>query len=76
MAAAGLQPLVLEAKEGLALLNGTQVSTALALQGLFAVEDCLAAALVAIVIGVFDLFGRRTDPPHPEAIPMEREVQP
>jgi histidine ammonia-lyase len=47
LAAAGLQPLVLEAKEGLALLNGTQVSTALALQGLFAAEDCMAAALVA-----------------------------
>ena len=47
LAAAGLQPLVLEAKEGLALLNGTQVSTALALLGLFAAEDCLAAALVA-----------------------------
>jgi histidine ammonia-lyase len=47
LAAAGLQPLVLEAKEGLALLNGTQVSTALALQGLFAAEDCVAAALVA-----------------------------
>ena len=38
---------MLEAKEGLALLNGTQVSTALALQGLFAAEDCIAAALVA-----------------------------
>jgi predicted branched-subunit amino acid permease len=36
----------------------------------------LAAALVAIVIGALDLFGRRTDPPHPEAIPMEREVKP
>ncbi|HYI73456.1 MAG TPA: histidine ammonia-lyase, partial [Skermanella sp.] len=47
LSAAGLQPLVLEAKEGLALLNGTQVSTALALQGLFAAEDCIAAALVA-----------------------------
>lgn len=32
---AGLEPLVLHAKEGLALLNGTQVSTALALAGLF-----------------------------------------
>ena len=32
---AGLAPLVLEAKEGLALLNGTQVSTALALAALF-----------------------------------------
>jgi predicted branched-subunit amino acid permease len=36
----------------------------------------LAAAAVAILIGVLDLFGRRTDPPHPEAIPMEREVEP
>lgn len=33
--AAGLTPLGLQAKEGLALLNGTQVSTALALAGLF-----------------------------------------
>jgi predicted branched-subunit amino acid permease len=36
----------------------------------------LAAAAVAILIGVLNLFGRRTDPPHPEAIPMEREVEP
>ena len=46
LAAAGLAPLPLAAKEGLALLNGTQVSTALALTGLFAAEDLLAAALV------------------------------
>ncbi len=32
---AGLTPIQLQAKEGLALLNGTQVSTALALAGLF-----------------------------------------
>ncbi len=43
---AGLAPLQLGAKEGLALLNGTQVSTALALAGLFAAEDVVAAALV------------------------------
>ena len=36
---AGLAPLVLEAKEGLALVNGTEVSTALALEGLYAAED-------------------------------------
>jgi predicted branched-subunit amino acid permease len=36
----------------------------------------LAAAVVAIVFGALNLFGRRSDPPHPEAIPMEREVEP
>ncbi len=36
----------------------------------------LAAALVAVVLGVLNVFGRRDDPPHPEAIPMEREVEP
>ncbi|TDQ83415.1 histidine ammonia-lyase [Dongia mobilis] len=44
---AGLQPLALAAKEGLALLNGTQVSTALAAAGLFAAEDVFLAALAA-----------------------------
>ncbi len=43
---AGLKPVVLAPKEGLALLNGTQVSTALALEGLFAAENALAAAAV------------------------------
>ena len=44
---AALQPLELEAKEGLALLNGTQVSTALALVGLFGAEANLEAAFIA-----------------------------
>ncbi len=52
LARAGLAPLGLEAKEGLALLNGTQVSTALALAGLFAAEDAFAAALVAGALSV------------------------
>ena len=34
----------LSSKEGLALINGTQVSTALALSGLFGAEDVFAAA--------------------------------
>ena len=43
---AGLAPLELAAKEGLALINGTQVSTALALHALFTFEPVLEAALV------------------------------
>ena len=43
---AGLKPLVLGPKEGLALLNGTQVSTALALDALLRIEDVFAAAIV------------------------------
>ena len=52
LARAGLAPLVLEAKEGLALLNGTQVSTALALEGLYAAENLFAAAMVAGALSV------------------------
>jgi histidine ammonia-lyase len=43
----GMAPLELQAKEGLALLNGSQVSTALALDGLFQGLDAVAAALFA-----------------------------
>ncbi len=42
----GITPLVLSAKEGLALINGTQTSTALALHALFSFEPVLEAALV------------------------------
>ena len=43
---AGIAPLVLQAKEGLALINGTQTSTALALHALLSFEPVLEAALV------------------------------
>jgi len=45
--AAGLEPIQLAPKEGLALLNGTQVSTALTLAGVFRTENLLAAVLMA-----------------------------
>jgi histidine ammonia-lyase len=57
LAKIGLAPLRLAAKEGLALLNGTQVSTALALAGLFAIENVFAAALVAGAMSVDALKG-------------------
>jgi histidine ammonia-lyase len=44
---AGLEPMTLAPKEGLALLNGTQVSTALALAAVFRTENVLAAALTS-----------------------------
>jgi histidine ammonia-lyase len=50
--AAGLAPMDLAAKEGLALLNGTQVSTALAAAGLFAAEDVFGGALVTGALAV------------------------
>jgi histidine ammonia-lyase len=52
LTAVGLAPLVLEAKEGLSLVNGTQLMTA---AGALAVHDGLALARVADVTGVMSL---------------------
>jgi len=50
--AAGIEPVTLAAKEGLALINGTQVSTALALHGLFMAERLVEAAMVTGALSV------------------------
>ncbi len=47
LAEQGLNPVKLGPKEGLALLNGTNVSTALAIRGLFLAENNFATAIVA-----------------------------
>jgi histidine ammonia-lyase len=57
LALAGLAPMQLRPKEGLALINGTQVSTALALAGLFGAEDLLAGAVIAGSMSVDALKG-------------------
>lgn len=49
---AGLSPIKLGPKEGLALLNGTQVSAGLALKGLFLTENCLNAAVLSGALSV------------------------
>ncbi len=53
----GLKPVTLNSKEGLAFLNGTQVSTALALKGLFQAEDIFASAVVAGSMSIDALMG-------------------
>lgn len=57
---AGLKPIELAAKEGLALLNGTQASTALALEGLFHAEDLFAASSVIGSMSVEAAMGSRS----------------
>ncbi|UTV26574.1 histidine ammonia-lyase [Photobacterium atrarenae] len=56
---AGLEPITLAPKEGLALLNGTQASTAFALEGLFAAEDLYAAGTVCGSMSVDAALGSR-----------------
>ena len=60
LAASGIQPLELAPKEGLALLNGTQASTAMAFAALFAAERAMAAAYVAGALAVDACLGSDT----------------
>ncbi|OLL49303.1 histidine ammonia-lyase [Bartonella henselae] len=62
---AGLCPITLEAKEGLALINGTQTSTALALAGLFRGYRALCGGLLAGALTTDALMGS-TAPFHPD----------
>ena len=64
---AGIEPIRLGPKEGLALLNGTQVSTALALSAVFRTENVLAAALVAGAMASDAIKGSDT--------PFDRRIQ-
>ena len=66
-AAAGIAPLELQAKEGLALLNGTQLSLALALDGLFRAEVLLDAAVVCCAMTVEGLAGSH--------VPFDERIQ-
>jgi histidine ammonia-lyase len=52
IAAAGLEPLTLKAKEGLAMINGTQVSTALALAGVFDGWNVILASITTSALSV------------------------
>jgi len=57
LAQEGISALALGPKEGLALINGTQVSTALALAGLFELETVYAAAVVSGALSLDALQG-------------------
>jgi histidine ammonia-lyase len=65
--AAGIEPVQLAPKEGLALLNGTQVSTALALGAVFRTENILSAALMAGAMSSDAIKGSDT--------PFDRRIQ-
>jgi histidine ammonia-lyase len=62
---AGLKPIVLGAKEGLALINGTQFSTAFALAGYFEAQRNAEAAIVASALSTDAVMGS-TAPLQPE----------
>ena len=70
LADAGIEPHRLRPKEGLALINGTQVSTALALAAVFRTEHVLAAALISGAMSVDAIKG--SDTPFDERVQAVR----
>ncbi|MGI3211800.1 histidine ammonia-lyase [Roseovarius tibetensis] len=64
LAKAGLRPVVLGPKEGLALINGTQFSTACALVALFDAQRAAQAAVVTAAMSTDAIMGS-TAPLHP-----------
>jgi len=65
LTAAGLEPIALGPKEGLALINGTQFSTAFALAGFFDAWDAVRSALVVSAMSTDAIMGS-TAPLQPE----------
>ena len=70
LAEAGIEPHRLGPKEGLALINGTQVSTALALAAVFRTEHVLAAALISGAMALDAIRG--SDTPFDERVQAVR----
>jgi histidine ammonia-lyase len=83
LAEAGLEPLTLQPKEGMALLNGTQVSTALALSALFRARQSLDTAVIVgaltteAVLGSAGPFDARihVERRHPGQIEVARRIR-
>ena len=65
LTSAGLKPISLGPKEGLALINGTQFSTAFALAGLFEAWNCSQNAIIAACLSTDAIMGS-TAPLQPE----------
>lgn len=64
---AGLRPMQLAPKEGLALLNGTQVSTALAMLGWLQAETSFMSGLIAGALSVDAMLG--------SSVPFDARIQ-
>jgi histidine ammonia-lyase len=71
MRQAGIEPLVLEAKEGLALINGTQYMTGIGVLNLLQAEDLARVADIAGAMSVEALWG--TDRAY---LPLTHDVRP